>query len=108
MSIPERLKADLVVAMRERDDLAVRTIRSLISAIDNAGAVEVHTLDSQPKIGLGHDMPRREVSDGEVLALLGDEREDLLQAAAEFRDHGEDARAGELETRAGIVSGYLE
>lgn len=108
LSIPERLKTDLIVAMRDRDSLRVRTIRSLISAVDNAGAVPVDSDRYEPKIGLGHDVPRRQVTDEEIREMLGHERDDLLQAASEYRTHGQNERAGELEIRAGIVSGYLE
>jgi hypothetical protein len=102
------LKGDLVAAMKGRDKPRVETIRALIGAIDNAGAVATGSDGHEPKLGLGHDVARREITSGDEQRILAAELEDLMGAAAEFRELGETGRSEELEKRAGIVSGYLE
>lgn len=107
LSTKDRLKTDLTAAMKARDTVRVKTVRSLLSTIDNAGAIPVDPGPYEPKVGLSQDVPRREVSEGEIADRLRAERDDLLRAADEMRLHGQVERAGELESRAGIVAEYL-
>jgi hypothetical protein len=62
----------------------------------------------EQKLGLGHDVPRREVTEQEVADRLHAEHSNLLQAAEGMRRHGQTERASELELRAAIVAGYLQ
>jgi uncharacterized protein len=109
VTITGRLKSDLVVALRQQDPVRVSTIRSLISAIDNAGAVPAERLgyDSEPKIGFGHDVDRRTVTDDEITLIISAERDELVAARDNYRELGETAHAEELERRADIVTEYL-
>lgn len=109
MSATDRLKADLVTAMRERDRVRASTIRSLISAIDNAGAVEVEKqgFGYGPKIGLGHDVDRRQVTEDDVARIIVVERDDLVAARDEYRELGQTELAEEFERRVQIAEGYL-
>lgn len=107
MNLHNRLKTDLKAAMKARDKLRVQTIRGLIGTIDNAGAVQAESERYEPKVGLGHDVDRLEITDESAREMLVSEREDLLQAAAEFRQHDAADRATELETRAEIVAEYV-
>lgn len=108
MTIDERLKNDLVNAMKSRDQLRVKTIRSLIAVIDNAGAIRVDSKGYDLKLGLGHDVTRRAVPADEIQNRFRGERDELLGAASEFRDLGQDERAFDLEKRADIVMEYIE
>lgn len=109
MTITDRLKSDLVVAMRERDPVRVSTIRSLIAAIDNAGAVPVEWqgYDYDPKTGLGHDVERRAVTDSEIARIIALERDDLAAARDQYLRFGETAQADEFERRVEIAGSYL-
>lgn len=93
--------------MRDRDEARVNTIRSLISSIDNAGAVPVETGPYEVKVGLDHDVERSIVTEDQMRSLVLAERNELLRAADEYRDLGLDPKADELEGRAAIVTGYL-
>lgn len=108
MSAKDRLKADLVTAMREREALRVMTIRALISAIDNAGAVEVDQGPYDPKLGLGHDVDRRHVPDEDVQRILMAEMDDLVAARDEYLELGQAERADEFDRRAEIALSYLD
>ncbi len=109
MRLTDRLRADLVVAMRDRDAVRVSTIRSLISAIDNAGAVEVgrQGFDYDPKLGLGHDVERRSVADADITAIIAGEIRELLAARDEYRELGQTERVEEFDRRLQIADGYL-
>jgi len=108
MSATDSLKADLVTAMRERDRVRVSTIRSLISAIDNAGAVDIEKQGSDyPKTGLGHDVDRRQVTEDDVTRIIVVERDDLVAARDEYRELGQTELAEEFERRVQIAEGYL-
>lgn len=109
MTVTDRLRADLVVAMRDRDAVRVSTIRSLISAIDNAGAIDVgrQGFDCDPKLGLGHDVERRPVTDADITAIIAGERREMLAARDEYRDLGQTDRAEEFDRRLHIADGYL-
>lgn len=107
MSIPQRLKSDLTEAMKVRDTVRVKTLRSLLSTIDNAGAIPIDPGPYEPKLGLSQDVPRREVTEDEIIHRFRVEWSDLLQAADEMRQHGQVERADELEVRAAIVAEYL-
>lgn len=93
--------------MKRQDKLRVLTIRALIGAIDNAGSVEVVDDRYEPKIGLGHDVDRRHVTDDEERRILIAERDDLAAAARQYSELYEAERAEEMTARAGIVSEYL-
>lgn len=107
MSLQSRLKTDLTAAMKQRDDLRVRTIRALLGLIDNAGAVEVEHDKYEMKTGLGHDVDRIEVTSREMKKLIKAERVDLAAAAREYYALGETAMAEELSKRAAIADEYL-
>ncbi len=51
MNIKEKLSKDLREAMKERNEIEIKTIRSLISAIDNAGAIVVEDPKIMPMSG---------------------------------------------------------
>lgn len=102
----ERLRTDLLAARKARDGVEVSTIRSLIAAIENAGAVEDMASSAVPLTGLNHDEPRREIEGTEVEDILNRERTELAEAAAQYRRLGLN-EASELERRVRIVDRYL-
>ena len=107
MSLVDDLKSDLKTAMKSRDQLRVKTIRSLISAIDNATAIPIEPGPYEVKTGLNHDVERASVSPEQMQELVVAERDDLLRSASEYRQLGLDPEADDLETRAAIAAGYV-
>ena len=106
MSDLSRLRGDLERALRTRDRLEISTLRTIIAAVENAAAVDVET-SAEPKLGLGHDQPRRELSDEDVAGVLLSEHNELVDAATRYRDLGLVEETADLERRARIVERYL-
>jgi uncharacterized protein YqeY len=81
-----KLSDDLKNAMKEKDEIAIRTIRSLISEIDNAGAVIVETPKVMPMSGgiagatdgIGSaEVPRKELSETDIKNIIKKEIEEI-------------------------------
>jgi uncharacterized protein len=102
----ERLKADLPKAMKARDSAAVVAIRLMLAAIDHAGAVEVDTT-VVPMVGRTADVPRRELSEGEVRALLKAEAEEHRLGAEKYERLGKMEEADRLRAEAEVFVRYL-
>ena len=88
--------------MRARDLDATRAVRSLLGAIDNAGAVEVtHEPTSTGSAAIAGATPgagsseadRREVDADGVAAIVAGHLQELRDAAARYRDAGDAERA---------------
>lgn len=106
MSTLKRLRADLRSAIRTGEEVETSTIRTLISAIENAGAIEAGT-PVDPQLGLNHDRARRELTESDVARVVERERAEVSGAAASYRGLGLTDKAAELERRADIVDRYL-
>jgi uncharacterized protein YqeY len=100
------LRGDLEKALRNRDQVEISTLRTLVAAVENATAVEVET-SAEPKLGLGHDQPRRVLSDDDVAEIILSERDELVDAATRYRELGLVDEVADLERRARIVERYL-
>lgn len=105
-TVPGRLRADLKVALANRDRLEMSQIRTLIGAIENAEAVDVEH-STEFKLGLGHDVPRRTLDSEDIARIITRERDELLDAISRYRDLGLDDELAELQTRLQIVERYL-
>lgn len=81
-------------------------LRTLIAAIESAGAIEADT-PVDPPIGLNHDRPRRELTESDVSRIVERERAEVAEAAARYRSLGLTEEAAELERQADIVNRYL-
>jgi uncharacterized protein YqeY len=106
LRILEQLRADLVIALRSRDTIGASMIRTLIGVIENAGAVEAEPTNEMKK-GLGHDVPRRELTDEDVLNLLEREHAEVADALARYRRLGLGDQVAEMETRLSVVERYV-
>jgi uncharacterized protein YqeY len=100
------LRGDLEKALRGRDPVEISTLRTLIAAVENATALDVE-INTEPKLGLGHDQPRRALSDGDVTRIIRSERDELVEAATRYRELELVDEVVDLERRAGIVERYL-
>lgn len=107
MSALSLIRGDLEKALRTtRDRVEISTLRTLIAAVENATAVDIEPT-SEPKLGLGHDQPRRALSDEDVAGIIIAERDELVDAATRYRDLGLKDEVADLESRARIVERYL-
>ncbi len=90
--LKERLRADLTSAMRARDQVRMRTLRSALSSITNeevAGA------------------SARTLSDDEVLKVLTREARKRREAAEAFGAAGRDEQAAAERAEGEVLAGYL-
>lgn len=103
----EQLKADLLAAMKARENVRVMTLRTMISALDNASAVEVDT-SFVPMEGRTPDVPRRELSEIEQLELLRGEAAQRRHALHQYEDLGKVAEAARLRAELEVFAEYLD
>jgi uncharacterized protein YqeY len=95
MPLRKVLRADLNAARKAGDSQLVTLIRTLIAAIDNAEAVDV---SDHPD---GHtEVPRRSLSDDEVVRIVPAEAVDLRAAADDYERHGNLSEAERLRALA--------
>lgn len=112
-----RLRADLTAAMRARDASKVRVLRTVLAAIDNAEAVPADasgpaTSGESPIAGAASgvgatEAARRELTAGDIAALVRAERDERVAAAAELAAVGAVEQAAELRAEAALLDPYL-
>ncbi|PRX99505.1 GatB/YqeY domain-containing protein [Allonocardiopsis opalescens] len=91
-ALKERLRADLTEAMRARDGLRTRTLRLALTAITNE-----EVAGSQA----------RELSDDEVVQILGREAKKRREAATAFDDADRPEQAAEERAEGEVLAEYL-
>ncbi|AKC39453.1 response regulator receiver protein [Mycolicibacterium phlei] len=109
------MRADLSVAMKTRDSLAVSALRTAIAAIDNAESVDgaTQTVQNNTHIasaasGLGSaEAARKVLSPADVRAILHAQIEDRATEAARYDVLGQAEAAAQLREEAAIIAGYL-
>ncbi|MFN8082443.1 MAG: GatB/YqeY domain-containing protein [Kineosporiaceae bacterium] len=90
--LKQRLQSDLTEAIRSRDEVTAATLRMALTAIRSgevAGTVA------------------RELSDDEVLAVLGKEGKKRREAATAFADAGRAEQAARELAELAVLEGYL-
>jgi uncharacterized protein YqeY len=101
-----RMQIDLRDAIRDRDRGRVSVLRTALTALANAEAVEAR--DVEVLDGLyAAEVERRELSAVDVRAVLDGVRDDLLVAAGEIGRLGRSEDAERLRAQAAIVEGYF-
>lgn len=108
----ERLRAALKPAMKARDRSAVSALRSALSAIDNAEAIDTGDVKAgaleDSAIGLGAaEAPRRHLSDTEIEQIVRHEIEERRTAAAEYDRLGAADRRDQLTSEADALTALL-
>lgn len=91
-TLKARLRADLTTAMKARDTLTTGTIRLALAAITTA---EVSGTTA------------KELSDSEVMAVLGKEVRKRAEAAEAFAGAGRPEQAAKEEAEAAVLTAYL-
>jgi uncharacterized protein YqeY len=117
--LTEQLRADLANAMRARDLATVRVLRTLLSAIANAEA-QPNTDATTPTslrfdggiagatAGVGAaDVVRRELTEGDILAVLTAERDERLASADALSAGGAIEAADDVRAEAAVIDRYL-
>jgi uncharacterized protein len=109
-ALKERLRADLKVALQARATEEVRVLRTLIAALDNAEAVPGEGVqdNSRPRAfgDVRGEVIRRQLDGRAVEALLSDETEARLAAAADYQRHGRTDEAERLRDEAALIARY--
>jgi uncharacterized protein len=110
----QRLRQDLVVAMKGRDSMAIAALRTTLGTIDNAEAVDVAERPvptGRPIAGaVGHgagEAPRRELSEGQIRALVQGEVADRESAAADYEGLGRHDEATRLRAESTVLIALL-
>lgn len=109
--IRSRVQESLKQAMLDRDRAKVSTLRTVISAIDNASAVPASVdglaIEASP-IGAGaSDVERRSLTESEIAEILESEALERDQAAAVYQTAGETDRAVMLLDEATLIRSFL-
>ena len=91
-ALKDRLQADLTTAMKARDELTTATLRMVLTAV---GTEEVA------------GKAARQLSDDEVLKVLGREAKKRREAATAFRDGGRPDRAERELAEEKVLASYL-
>ena len=104
-SLRRQLNTDLLLAMKAKDTIAVSTLRSVLSALDNASAVPASTV-AAPVFGRNGDVPRRDISDTDCQRIISAEVSARALAAKEYTRLGRDDVATRLRAEQAIIERY--
>lgn len=114
VSLRERLRAALPAAMKARDRTAMSALRSTLSAIDNAEAVDRPAgadrglSIEQSAVGVGAmEVARRGLSEDDVERIVRAEIADRESAAEGYAQSGRVEQAGKLRAEAAVLAGLL-
>jgi uncharacterized protein len=114
MGLRERLRQDLPPALKARDIVAARALRSAISAIENAEAVDAAALRpaggaiAGAVLGLGAgDVARRVLSEPQVVGIVRGEISARATAAAQYDSLGRGKEAADLRAEAAVLLSVL-
>src|SRR3954453_17894081 len=91
-TLKDRLKDDLHTAMKGRDELTTSTLRMALTAVRNAETA---------------GEAARDLSDDEVLAVLGKEAKKRREAATAFAAAGRTDQAAKENAEGGVLDRYL-
>jgi uncharacterized protein YqeY len=102
----ERVAGELRAAMKARDAVAVATLRSLLSALDNAGAV-AETKAHVPVFGRSGDVPRRDLTAKDIELVLAAEAAERETAADDYALRGLREGADRLRAELRIIERFF-
>jgi uncharacterized protein YqeY len=91
-SLKDRLRADLTTAMKARDELRSSTLRMVLTAVTNAEVA---------------GKTAKELTDDEVLTVLGSEAKKRREAATAFTEGGRQEKAEREQAEAEVLADYL-
>ncbi|HEY2315033.1 MAG TPA: GatB/YqeY domain-containing protein [Streptosporangiaceae bacterium] len=91
-TLKDQLRADLTTAMKARDETRTRTLRMALTSISNE---EVS------------GSAARDLTDDEIIKILGREAKRRREAAAAFADAGREEQAAAERAEEQVLAGYL-
>lgn len=91
-TLKQQLRDDLTTAMKARDQVRSSTLRMVLTAVTNAEVAGKEAV---------------ELSDEQVLAVLGSEAKKRREAAVAFADGGRAEAAAKEEAELGVILAYL-
>jgi uncharacterized protein YqeY len=100
-----RLASDLRVAIKTRNTTEIAPIRSLLAALDNAGAVALDGLNA-PVFGRAGDVSRRDLSPKDVHKALSTEIAEREAAIASYLGLGQADAADRLRLELEVLERY--
>lgn len=112
-----QLRAALTQAMKARDAVAVRVLRTTIGAVENAEAVpagaflstdapQSHIAGAATGVG-ATEAARREMSVDDVLEIIGHEMRERVVEADQYEGGGHGERAQSLRAEAAVLAAFL-
>jgi uncharacterized protein YqeY len=105
--LPQRLRDDLVKAMKARDRPAVSVLRSTLAAIENAEAPAVGNSPSWPPNDGLVEHARHELSEADVERIVHRELAERVAAADQYERLGRDAEADDLRAEIATLTVYV-
>lgn len=107
-ALKDRLRADLKRAMQAKAAAEVRTLRTLIAALDNAEAVPVGKAGALPSaFGDGsNEVARRALDRDGIEQVLAAEIESRLAAASDYERHARLDESARLRAEADLIAHY--
>jgi len=91
-NLKDRLRSDLTVAMKARDEVRSSTLRMVLAAITNAEVAGKQA---------------RELSDDDIIGVLSTEAKKRREAAAAFQEGGRRELAAKETAEAAVIADYL-
>ncbi len=107
-SLPERLAADLLVARKERDAVAVNVLRTTLAALANVEAPSApgRSSSAPPIVGLV-EHERLVLTTEDHLRILRDQLELRAAASRDYDDIGQADAAAALRAEVAVLECYL-
>lgn len=102
MEARELLRRDLAAARKNDDMATVSLIRTLIAAIENAEAVD------PIEAGGETEMPRRRLSEADILNIILAESDELRRAADDYERRGNGEEARRLRSLSEVADRYAQ
>jgi uncharacterized protein YqeY len=103
----DQLKAALTLAMKARQGNVVSTLRSILSEIDNAEAVPMDA-SIIPTVGLSNDVPRKILSEEQMLSILQNQYHEIQASLAEYKRLEKHDEAAQLQIELDVLAPYLK
>ncbi len=106
-SLRIRLTQDLRTATKEHDTLTMRTLRSLLDAMDNASAVPM-TAEHVPVYGRSGDVPRKVVTENDYALIVRREAAAHEAAIQEYEHLGRYEAAAQVQAELNLIRRYID
>jgi uncharacterized protein len=101
------MRADLVRARLDRDQVAVSALRTTLAAMANAEAPPAPPVPAREPPTHRPDVDRLELSDDDRRAIVAAEIADRRQTMAVYERHDRPAEAAELARQIEVLEAYL-